>query len=302
MASNTPDISSVSTNSHSQAAVGTFHTPVYFGRAFQRQRQHDPSCLPDTRVDLLQGIYNWADGRDERCIFWLNGLAGTGKSTIARTVARTYDQKRLGASFFFSRGGADVGHAGKFIPSITLQLASSIPSLDQHIYDALTERRDIMSQSLRDQWQQLVIRPLLKLGRVSCQSSSIVKDDSITSLLTSRPVIPIRYGFGQIPDVEHMDFVLHNISSSIVDHDIRTFLRHELELIAARHHLGAGWPGDHIVEQLVHSAHELFIWAATACRFNHEGRSFAADRLSIILKANSVVDSVDGFSSDDCDR
>ncbi|KIM95704.1 hypothetical protein OIDMADRAFT_183718 [Oidiodendron maius Zn] len=53
-------------------------------------KQHEPTCLPDTNVDLLQTIYNWADGQDERCIFWLNGLAGTGKSTIARTVARKY--------------------------------------------------------------------------------------------------------------------------------------------------------------------------------------------------------------------
>ena len=51
-------------------------------------RQQDPICLPDTRVDLLREIYTWADGKDERFIFWLNGLAGTGKSTIARTVAR----------------------------------------------------------------------------------------------------------------------------------------------------------------------------------------------------------------------
>ena len=50
------------------------------------QRQHDPTCLPDTRVDLLQEIYDWADGQDKRYIFWLNGLAGTGKSTIARTA------------------------------------------------------------------------------------------------------------------------------------------------------------------------------------------------------------------------
>lgn len=50
------------------------------------QRQHDPTCLPDTRVDLLREIFNWADRRDEQCIFWLNSLASTGKSTIARLV------------------------------------------------------------------------------------------------------------------------------------------------------------------------------------------------------------------------
>jgi hypothetical protein len=60
---------------------------------------------PEYPVGLLEEICDWVDSEDERCI-WLNGLAGTGKSTIARTVARRYfEQKRLGASFFFSRGG-----------------------------------------------------------------------------------------------------------------------------------------------------------------------------------------------------
>ena len=87
-------------------------------------KQHAPTCLPDTRVDLLQEIHDWADGQDEQRIFWLNGLAGTGKSTIACTVAQRYfDQRRLGASFFFSRGGGDVSHAGKFVASIAVQAA-----------------------------------------------------------------------------------------------------------------------------------------------------------------------------------
>jgi hypothetical protein len=86
-------------------------------------RRYEPTCLQDTRVDLLQEIYDWADGQDKQCIFWLSGLAGTGKSTIARTIALRYsEQKRLGASFFFSRGGGDVSHAGKFFTSIAVQL------------------------------------------------------------------------------------------------------------------------------------------------------------------------------------
>ena len=85
---------------------------------FNAYKQHASTCLPYTRVDLLQEIYDWADGQDERCIFWLNGLAGTGKSTIARTVAHRYfGQKRLGASFFFSKSGGDVSHASKFFTS-----------------------------------------------------------------------------------------------------------------------------------------------------------------------------------------
>ena len=114
--------------------------------------QHKPTCLQDTRVDLLQGIYDWADGtdgQDERCIFWLNSLAGTGKSTVSRTVARRYnEQKRLGASFFFSKG--DVSNAGKFFTSLAVQLADSVPSLRTYIGDAVRERSDIASLSLSE--------------------------------------------------------------------------------------------------------------------------------------------------------
>jgi pantothenate kinase-related protein Tda10 len=51
-------------------------------------RQHELTCLSNTRVEVLREIHEWADGQDMPCIFWLNGMAGTGKSTIACTVAQ----------------------------------------------------------------------------------------------------------------------------------------------------------------------------------------------------------------------
>ncbi|KNG46890.1 putative WD-repeat protein [Stemphylium lycopersici] len=275
-------------------------------------KQHEPACLADTRVDLLREIHSWADGQDERCIFWLNGLAGTGKSTIARTVARRYHNKqRLAASFFFSRGGGDVGHAGRFVTSLAVQLAHNVPALRQRISDAVVERDDIASQSLRDQWHHLVLGPLSKLSDSGRPASLVLVVDALDEcdsdnniriivrllaearslmrvrlrvLLTSRPEVPIRHGFYQIPDVEHQDVVLHNISRSIVDHDITLFLQHNLQLIARERCLRAGWPGAETVVQLVQSACGLFIWAATACRFVRDGKRFAAQRLETILR------------------
>jgi hypothetical protein len=275
------------------------------------------TCLPNTRVDLLHEIYDWAEGQDERCIFWLNGLAGTGKSTIARTVARRYcEEERLGASFFFSRGGGDVSHAGKFFTSIGVQLAHNVPSIRQHICDAIAEQSDIASQSLCDQWRQIIFGPLLRLGNGSSASSYVLIVDALDEcdkeehiriilqllatartlktvrlriFLTSRPEIPIRYGFHQIPDADHQDFILHNISPSIINHDISIFLQYNLNSIAGERSLGAGWPGEQIVKLLVCSASGLFIWAATACRFIREGKRFAAKRLAMILDSSSTA-------------
>ena len=74
-----------------------------------------------------------------------------------------------------------------------------------------------------------------------------------------------------------------------MDHDIRIFLRYNLNFIAGERSLGAGWPGEHIVKHLVHNASGLFIWAATACRFIREGKRFAAKRLDIILESSSTT-------------
>jgi hypothetical protein len=235
-----------------------------------------------------------------------------GKSTIARTVARRYhDKQRLAASFFFSRGGGDVGHAGRFVTSLAVQLARNVPAVKQLISDAIAERDDIASQSLRDQWHHLVLSPLSKLSDSSRPASLILVVDALDEcdgdsniriivqllaearsltrvrlrvLLTSRPEVPIRHGFYQIPDAEHQDVVLHNISRSIVDHDITLFLQHNLQLIAHERCLLAGWPGAETLVQLVQSASGLFIWAATACRFIREGKRFAAQRLETILR------------------
>jgi hypothetical protein len=46
--------------------------PVAAGAAFDsHQNELDARCHPDTRVDLLQHIHDWAEDVDGECIFWL---------------------------------------------------------------------------------------------------------------------------------------------------------------------------------------------------------------------------------------
>ena len=230
-------------------------------------------------------------------------------------MAHTYsNQKRLGASFFFSKGGGDVSHADKFFTSLAIQLANNIPPLRHYICDAISSCKNIASRSFHDQWSQLILFPLSQLGSSSSSSSYVLVIDALDEcdknehiriilqllakartlktarlriFLTSRPEIPIRHGFYQMPDSEHQDFVLHNIPPTIINHDISLFLEYNLEIIRQEYTLGADWPGEVVLQQLVLYACGLFIWAATACRFIREGRRFARERLDTILKGSS---------------
>ena len=80
--------------------------------SIQARFNSEKICLPNTRVAILDKIFQWiasstspnSDDGQQKTIFLLHGMAGTGKSTIANTVAsRLYKIKRLGASFCFSR-------------------------------------------------------------------------------------------------------------------------------------------------------------------------------------------------------
>ncbi|EED11593.1 conserved hypothetical protein [Talaromyces stipitatus ATCC 10500] len=261
-------------------------------------RQHAQICHKNTRTDLLRDIYNWVDGKDERHIFWFKGLAGTGKSTIAQTVAKHYydlDRRQLAASFFFARGGGDASHAGLFATSIAVQLANDVPLL-------------------RDVWRQLVLQPFSSLEVTHSLSLYLIVIDALDEcnskndiqtilqllsearqftplrlrfLLTSRPDTAIRRGFSAVPTVERRDTVLHEIAPAVVDHDIALYLNHELAVIGREQYLGPDWPTQWQVQQLVSQSSGLFIWAATACRFICEGRNHANEQLSKVLKTQT---------------
>jgi hypothetical protein len=115
-----------------------------------------------------------------------------------------------------------VGHASKFFTSFAVQLARNVPQAQRFISDAVLEQNDISNQSLRDQWHQLVLRPLSKLDGSNCHSLYVLVVDALDEydsdnniriilqllakarllqrvrlqvFLTSRPEIRIRYRF-----------------------------------------------------------------------------------------------------------
>lgn len=61
--------------------------PYAKGAMFNSYGGDHMTCHPATRVDLLRQIQDWARQPQSKSIFWLNGMAGIGKSTISWTIA-----------------------------------------------------------------------------------------------------------------------------------------------------------------------------------------------------------------------
>lgn len=279
-------------------------------------KQHVPLCLENTRREVLTQIRRWADGDGERRIYWLKGMAGTGKSTIALTVAREYnDKKRLGASFFFSRGQGDLASTRRFVMTIASQLAESSPELKMRIFNVAESNRRIRGLGLYDQWEKLILQPLAQLDSkvfplpliivvdaldecdnkddvsllIRCLAATIaIEHVNLRIFVTSRPDQPINVGFSGISTDAHQDFILHDIEQSIVDQDLAVYYKHELMQVARACHLETLLLSDITIQMLVQKSCGLFIYAATVCRFIREEPQLAGERLSHLTAAERM--------------
>jgi len=271
--------------------------PSAKGAAFDSHiDEHEARCLPNTRVDLLRQVVGWAEDPQGKCIFWLSGMAGTGKSTISRTVAQSFaDKDQLGASFFFKRGEGDRGNATMFFTTIATQLAIKVPGLGPFIRQAVEAEPDIAEKMMKEQFEKLILRPLSKIDRVTTMPSKVVividaldeyeREEDVKTILrllplarhavsvclrvfvTSRPELPIRLGFKAMIGGTYQDLILQEIPQPVIEHDLYAFLEHELNKIAEKWSLPKNWPGKDRIQALVEMAIPLFIFAATVCRF-----------------------------------
>lgn len=253
-------------------------------------------------------------------------MAGTGKSTIARTFSRElHERGSLGASFFFSRGGGDVGHAGLFFTSLAKQLAVCGPKdLRSTFLQAIRQHHGIASKSRRDQWSRLILEPLKQLAPGSETSKVVILVDALDEcddenameeivdllaqagsipivnlriVVTSRPETPIRLGFEKLPEIFHKDIVLHEVPREVVDGDICLYLYNEFNQIKRRKRIRSDWPDVDTINHLVRLSSGLFIFAATIHRYVSQDKDKSAiNSLQLFLSAAS--DESDLFSQD----
>ena len=260
-------------------------------RARRAEYRHDNrrGCLRGTREAVLEEIESWTKDFKRSPVFWLNGLAGTGKSTITQTIAEcAFAEGSLGASFFCSRDFEDRSDLHSLFPSLAFQLAHKYPQFRSHLVSLLRSDPDVVDESLYCQMKKLIVEPLQSAAIptvIVIDALDECKDEepesAILSVLgrlvrqipkvkffiTGRPELRIDTGFRLPLLVDATDiFVLHDVQASLINGDIWLFLKHELSELGQRRRLG-GWPSDEHIDVLCHRAAGLFVYAAATVKF-----------------------------------
>lgn len=234
----------------------------------------------------------------------MSGMAGTGKTTIASTLAKTLESRgQLGASFFCTRTSPDCRDAGRIVPTIAYQLARRSTPFRSTVCEALDKDPDIGSRNITIQFERLLKDPLLQVkdkmpGSLvvvidaldECNNSSTVKL-VLDMLLRFAPGLPIKFFVTGRPDPRIHDKMiqaedsstilhLHEVERSLVRADIELYLREELAPVSL---------SEAQIKQLAELAGNLFIYASTAVRYilPDEGTADPDERLATMLDEKS---------------
>ena len=269
--------------------------------------------MTSTRKEVLSSIQSWVIGGREQdettgtravssifqilgqlWILWISGLAGSGKSTIAHTIALwCAGLGLLGASFFCARtGGRSVVY--RIFPTIAHQLSLSNPAFANQVNEAISANPDIHRSQPLKQLEKLIVEPLRTLKDTSllpqvvvidaldeCCDTAVVSviltalstfaDDlrPLKFVITSRPEPRIVKGFRDYTLLRQNThtFPLNEIPPDIMLHDVSVYVDEQLGEIRNMYARDKTWPSLKKCNQLKALASGVFIVISTALKF-----------------------------------
>ncbi|KAF7976873.1 hypothetical protein HWV62_5403 [Athelia sp. TMB] len=247
------------------------------------------ACLLGTRFKILSVIKAWAYMLDSPSILWLKGVAGSGKSAIAHTIARDLQHKDLCTLvFFFSRDIPSRNTPQLFLTNIARDLSRAHPGVAEDIAAALESEPALASAPLARQFEELILKPSLRLSfdrpilLIIDALDECIRDDLDTDLLillrdavtklprqfrilvTSRPTSNIDlFLSGQ----SHVMMHSLDIYSSESREDIAMYVDAQLRSDTVCCKMGPDWPNERMIHDLKQLAEGLFIWIATVCSY-----------------------------------
>ncbi|KZS97378.1 WD40 repeat-like protein, partial [Sistotremastrum niveocremeum HHB9708] len=278
-------------------------------------------CTEGTREALLQELMLWSQNPLTERIYWLNGMAGTGKTTIAYSFCDTLGQQNfLGASFFCSRAVEETRHVHRIIPTIVHTLAENrhLPArFASSIINALTRDDSLANTAmLEKQCQALLVDPLNISMRDSGFFPIIIIDaldecsDAeqvhrlLRTLFQRAPSLPVKFFVTSRPETEHQkyqdahlyhSFILHNIEGDLVKADITKYLNDKFNSLRSLRDMGIS---DSDVKALAEQADNLFIFASTAFKFISDPLiNDPEGRLQLLLRSDWETSALDSLYS-----
>ncbi|EJD07054.1 uncharacterized protein FOMMEDRAFT_59301, partial [Fomitiporia mediterranea MF3/22] len=122
-------------------------------------------CLHGTRENVLRNVEQWVHSRNHcQQIYWIHGVAGCGKSSVATSVADALEREEvLSGSFFCKRDIPERRSAKRLIHSLMYFLARRVPTFRNSLLRRYQDDRTVLDKPLSYQFNTLLVSSLAGL-------------------------------------------------------------------------------------------------------------------------------------------
>lgn len=197
-----------------------YKLPAVLGAIYQGA---DGRCLADTRKKIRRQISLWADDEGAETVMWLSGPAGTGKSTISRTMAHSFGVSgRLVATYFFKRGDKERNDLLRLFPTIASQLMARIPTFRDQLIKSMKAKsldgNSLKALPLDMQFEVLLFRPLAEMDVDQSATRRFIVVDALDECNRQTDIGQILSLFSKFETLESMSlhvFVTSRVTSRI---------------------------------------------------------------------------------------
>ncbi|KAF8300526.1 hypothetical protein DL93DRAFT_2173397 [Clavulina sp. PMI_390] len=295
-------------------------------------------CLPGTRTAVLEALQTWATGGQasvdlhptfnpptehkldlaETKVLWLQGVAGSGKSSIAASVAKFFEHADVLMAYYrFETAKQGLLNPSNLFTTIALQLAAQHAVLEARLVELVNlaaplEKKSqdpseqlklfllpLLEQGLRGYKQVVIIIDALDESGGIAERSKLIKPlvsiaeqlpSAVCILVTTRPEPDIQEGLLVSPPLLNMaQLFMHELPESATKDDIHQYIKHKL----------TGPPLNGTPQQfsdLAERAELSFQWASTACLYivdKEDGKQAVGPlrRLKNVLSSSGTSDS-----------
>ena len=242
--------------------------------------------MEGTRQSILDKVITWvANGPGSSNTYWIYGLPGIGKTSLAHSICKILDeQKQLIGAFFCKRDDANSNEPRNILPTLICKLAEHSPAFRKVVAERLRSKPNMTTESMKDE-DFLDFIPSMP-GRANEHSLAFVidaldecgnrktREDVLKALIdvgtrapwlkiiiTSRPEADIERFFSGLIGSSYSSYDL------ATDHkatdDLRTFARNQFYSVASYWHLPTPWPEESDFNTLISRANGLFIFIKT---------------------------------------
>lgn len=239
-----------------------------------------------TRVGTLRNIDEWIYDPND-AVFWLRDDAGTGKSTVAASVAtRAEELGFLGGEFFWDHATAELSKINPVCRTLLSRLIVAYPEIQPYIVKALEENPNILTAPAATQFKTLLINPLISAHDDSprhfpllfvfdaldeCDADGRRIFMEILKELKTVPMVKIFITSRRDVTKPELSNVVAQLKADVEQSfteetgDFEQYFTHRLRQMKLRHLQPGSQEEQELVKKLVVMSGRLFVWAKMTC-------------------------------------